>query len=520
VCSSDLGYLIAEALQGKPNTHFLSIMDCCHSGTNTRTGKARMASPTNQKVMLEDLVGHERFIKQTVDGKEKYFAPRGNHIHLAACMDKQVAMEVNVDGQSRGAFTHTLIETLMQSKKVPSYRELMERVRIKIHRLPTSQSPQPHAIGEANLSSRFLGNTTVTNMVYQVSHDQKKGWIVNMGSLHGFRPGENTIEVRVNKFFEKSITVPIAKVHSHYAEVSGMEKYDTDKIFEARIKYMETPKLKIGFAKNCSPQLIDQFRQALQKRRKSPIEWTDHHQDAQYLIHQMGNQFSLCTPNEIPSSKTWLKDTSPDSMILKAETIAEWWNVLTHQNPTTSIRPEEFEIQLYQIQAGDDKDPDDDYPIHPVDNINSPTFHLQKKNNEWKRPAFRLKIKNTGHRTLYVSVLYLTFNFEITNQFLPMEKIEAGKEEWVKDGQYLTIPLHIDDAFQDYDLDEIVEYLKIFIIADSEGITSRRDTDYFNQIGILPNLKHQQYRPAGRRRKEIPDWATKEIRIRIVKSNE
>ena len=37
----ELGYLIAKTLDGKvpedgPKVHFLSIMDCCHSGSNTR----------------------------------------------------------------------------------------------------------------------------------------------------------------------------------------------------------------------------------------------------------------------------------------------------------------------------------------------------------------------------------------------------------------------------------------------------------------------------------------------------
>ncbi len=64
-------------------------------------------------------------------------------------------------------------------------------------------------------------------------------------------------------------------------------------------------------------------------------------------------------------------------------------------------------------------------------------------------PALQLRIRNTGHRPLWVGLLYLGADFSITNALLPKEALGPGETIWALDTNsgypFRTIPLRIDD---------------------------------------------------------------------------
>jgi hypothetical protein len=98
----ELSYLVWKITHSK-NIHFVSITDCCHSGSNMRvleTGKERRTSNSDRSLPLDKFYGYEEY-EQQHPGK---YPPRGSYVHLAAARANQTAKEVRAKGQPEGRF--------------------------------------------------------------------------------------------------------------------------------------------------------------------------------------------------------------------------------------------------------------------------------------------------------------------------------------------------------------------------------------------------------------------------------
>ena len=156
--------------------------------------------------------------------------------------------------------------------------------------------------------------------------------------------------------------------------------------------------------------------------------------------------------------------------------------------------------------------------VETVDWRKPTLFPYVQANGNWHKPAFQLKIKNTGHRQLTVSLLYLGENFSITNQLIQAQILEPDQEVWAldhADGRtYITIPLQLEDHYLQAGIETIPEFFKVIVC------TEPFDTDRFNQSGIpwrVPSAAGVTRALAGRGQIEKPDWQYFEIPILIQK---
>jgi len=518
----ELSYLIWKATFTK-DLHFAAIFDCCHAGSNTKSviGTPRMAEPSPVPTTLAEYHGNKAY-KRTTTGKViEVSPPKGNHIHLAAAKANETAKELRIDNKTRGVFTYSLIETLEQNGGKLSYSDLMHIVGVKVGNRVAAQTPLLDSVEVQDKNNLFLSGVAESAASEYLITYRGNVWTVDAGAVHGIPESGGTLSLEGS-----GNTVRITKVLPNYSEVEGLAGKDTNKNYKAVVKDLSLRKLKIALAKG-NDKTADAVLKKLLKLEKSPlIELVSDPKDAVYLVRTSDKAFKLTLPDDerpvfrrVPQlteekAKVFLKDV---------EVIARRNNLLALANPRTTIRDEEFEIQLYRLKdIGADAD---DAPKELVDWRSPAVFRYERDSSgEWKQPFFQLKIKNKSSRTFYVSGLYVTDTGGITNKFLAKEELAPGTEAWLLDSfkgvQYKSIPLEVKDGYHAWGITEVTENIKLFISTDPT-----LNTDRYNQEGLPLDVPKNvvKDKDAGRSEKphpNVPDWTTKDLLLTIVRPME
>jgi uncharacterized caspase-like protein len=132
------------------------IMDCCHSGTNTRAITPPDA-PIKERFLPcpLDLIATEsgRKLRGTLRGQLGK-APRGRKrksdiVHadiqellITGCRDTQTSADAQIGGTFNGALTYYLVESIKETKGRLTYRELHQRTVAKLKQNDYDQVPQ------------------------------------------------------------------------------------------------------------------------------------------------------------------------------------------------------------------------------------------------------------------------------------------------------------------------------------------------------------------------------------------
>ena len=132
------------------------IMDCCHSGTNTRA-ITPLDAPIKERFLPcpLDLMATEsgRKLRGTLRGQLGK-APRGRKrksdiVHadikellITGCRDTQTSADAHIGGSFNGALTYYLVESITEAKGTLTYRELHQRTIAKLKSNQYDQVPQ------------------------------------------------------------------------------------------------------------------------------------------------------------------------------------------------------------------------------------------------------------------------------------------------------------------------------------------------------------------------------------------
>jgi len=214
----ETAYLLWKVSKKSPR--LVVVMDCCHSGGGTRSAApskaditTRQIPTTNKARPLSAYLGYsEGFYKLRADGIVQM--ERGNYVALAAARNNEFAKETTLEGQKRGAFNFSLIETLKCAKGDMSYGDLMSKVKAKVISLVPEQNPQLEicvptsleGITElASLDRTFLGGLPPKEDFLRIYYrDDLKGWIVNFGQMHGLSKSFSPSDPNVLAVFDYS----------------------------------------------------------------------------------------------------------------------------------------------------------------------------------------------------------------------------------------------------------------------------------------------------------------------------
>lgn len=491
----ELSYLLWRATHGK-DVHFLVITDCCHSGSSTRKMEnVRVRNITDHSALrpAEDYLGFQFYTKA---GENQYTPPRGRYIHLAACRNDQVAKEVRANGVSRGIFSCALLEILQLSYGHISYAELIGRVNILVRTKFGDQSPQIDAPQAFDKNLLFLsGISSPSEGEYLVGYDQALGWMVHVGALHGLEIGEGenstTLELTDQK---RKLTV--TEVQVDRSKVSGMDQMDRTSVYKARIVQRAGKKHYVAYSSECEEAGKELLEKAIAEDKSGMLELTAKPLDALYALHAHDRWYLANDKQEVerealfithpsgerPLFRPILGYTEENAQIFLQNTrkALRWKQVLDITNPDTRIRNDEIAIELYRItDPGNDAN---DAPGVAVEWRPHAEFPYLYDGRKWCNPGFQFRVRNTGKRTLWVSLLYLGDDFSIKNQLLPKEKLEPGQEkravEMVDGVEYYTILMQMDDIYRQWGMSSIDNYLKLIV-----G-TEEFDTDDLTQKGL------------------------------------
>ncbi len=147
------------------------ILDCCHSGTGTRTIDAFMGLPDAKKVKarylpppldysfhLENLpdLPVKRIVKTGDASRQMQIVPTLNHVLWAGCRDNQVSEETEMGGKVRGAFTYNFCEILRRTNGKSSRKTVDRLLTSALARAGFAQVPQLEASAKEMLNKPFM----------------------------------------------------------------------------------------------------------------------------------------------------------------------------------------------------------------------------------------------------------------------------------------------------------------------------------------------------------------------------
>ncbi|MEM8908999.1 MAG: caspase family protein, partial [Bacteroidota bacterium] len=457
----------------------------------------------------------------------KISVKRGKSILLAACRPSELAKEQCLPAHNlqqgwleHGLFTHTLLSILYASNTNLTYRALMNQVKTLVYRRANDQHPQLDFDHQRpkDLDRTFLDNQHAEGAsTYLLTHHNRRdnllpvGWLVKAGTINGIETGARQLPGKLLAFktdptalhfdaqADPGIPLTIDRVfatHSSIKEAHLLENKDQ----QYYILFTEFPAspLRFAFAENNEEQgtniLLDKWKQLAQK--SNYLEHVPSVMEADYLVHAKNNQFwtqKRGNTVHVFQRIQGYHEEAAAQIFKNLETIAQWHRIKRANDLNSPLNYAKIELEFNEVTR-----PSDNFmealEVKRIDDflIRNPVlrYRHEDKTRDARQgdltPRFQLKIHNheDNRRPLWFSVLYLGSNYCISNQLLPVKKLDAGQSTFIRyfDPNYgITsdlIPLKVDNPYLNARIYEIEEHFKV-IVSSQEF-----DTNDLNQDGL------------------------------------
>ena len=540
----ELSYLIAESQQGTKSP-FVAITDCCHAGSNTKTGLFQVRNvPDNlNNRPIEQYEGVDQYesILDESGAVLQLSPPQGKHIKLGACHSHQLAKELAL-GQAkmiRGVFTYALVRVLKQHGFRLSYIDLIQKTRILARRLTTDQSPQ---IESVSVPSQTLRGAFISGILegavptYQVYYGDR-GWMINAGELSGLSNKDRVILAEGTETHIQTAGIGKATLNS-----DNLIHLEQGKIYEAQVIFAAKNKLRLTFTEEANMAQRGRI-EAVHQEQKSSLISIDSYEDADYLIDADQTSIRLINSQSGNPVIPPLRGETPMVAIefyMQIQHIATWKRVTNISNTSSDFHVENIKIALSHVVAPFRHPNPDMANTTPIDRTQSELVFRYALDESgaglaWHPPEFRLSIENTSPGQIFwVSALYCGVGyiaqgryynstlFSIVNRFLENARLEANKQIDMIDTvyeeknnahiNYKSIQLNILDDYFEYGLNEMKDMIKIIVA------TEEFDTNQFVMNGIPLKIKGAgSEKDISMAPDASPDWRTYELPVTIVK---
>lgn len=458
IIDKELAYLIWQAFN-KKESHNLVIMDCCHSGNNTRSlkneseVKFRYLSSSRNKVPFESYIGYgDKAFYAEKNGKASFEIPR--YVHLAACRDDEKAQET-MEG---GLFTGKLMEALRAGGTAKSYRNLMQGLAISIANRADKQSPVAFSQDDKDLDQQFLSTAIIPfKSTFEVRGGKK--WKMFGGTVNRLTPG--TI-VRVS---DGKLTADVAleevSLKESILEPNAMTVFDKNsENIKAIVLKMEEPLMKVAVDVKDPQPLKDAYRHPY-----FTLLFDKNPPGAQYIIQTLEDGKYALFP--INGTTPLFKRESDAAVFLgNVNKVGNWLNASELKNEDPLFTKDDFIFEWETIEGEKNVQDADGVKLEKQPD----EITLSYKND--LPPAFRLKISikpNSKFNACFIKSMYLESKYGIYCDLIRNDNNELQNNNGIslsfadKGKTFTTIPVSIDEKYRLYNINETIDLLKIIV---------------------------------------------------------
>lgn len=480
LADKELRYLINQ-LDERTNANIITIFDCCHSGGNTK-GEMIIKRFRDDERLMDDASGRDwnDFIFSDTISEEsvneaaalEQVLPQGNHIHLAACEDKQSAFEVG----ERGIFTTNLVDLLRQTKGDISYRDLTNILKLKIQG-SYRQTPQIYARGDhRQIFQSFLGGITqhqkrMANVVY---NSASENWILDMGAIHGV--GQNDDKLKIDLVDNDGNSISEARIATVSPDSSRIEADEGDPLdeslaYRANVSgFIEMPLYISLSGHEDGMKAIRAFYNDSSAAADS-IRITDSPAKADYLVKAMDQGYEIRFPENDLAVVRRVDGYDEDGVtqLLKyLQHIAQWRFLKNLDNPDATITTNPpLDIHIFEVGA----DGTENEVLNENDRLSiNPNSVPERDSDESPKGEIRIKIRNRSESSFYCALLYLSQDFGVYD-LIEGSTIELNPDEEVWARGATRIPFRQEAFIKNYNWEGETHYLKLLVSSDTFDVT-------------------------------------------------
>lgn len=530
--NKEIGYLLYKTLKDKPDVHCLVIMDCCHSGSNTRSlltesspVRFRQESSSGQRLTMQDYLGFaEGYYNIDADGNAN--PEPASYISLSACRDNEKAM----DDYSGGLFSETLTGYLNSGSKTESYRNIIQNLSSTIAKRNGLQNPV--AFPDDKIDQPFLGGKLMPyTPSYEVRYLGGSGlWQLQAGALQGIVPSSGNQKTKVN-ILPLNIEAEVTDVQDFTATLTGSSLSKLDKensFYKATIQQLAIKRLVVGISEilKAKPKLVQLLKNAFDPvKHQYIILDTEAKESSEYIVNigEINKEMLFYLTQAVNDVPVFKAEADPLSFLNNADAVGKWLYVKSLKSGNSIFTSDDFIFTVEKVE-GESSDlairntlkgkPE---PVKPGDQID-----LQYK--EDHSPMLRFSVKLTpgsGINECYVQAVYFDSLFGIFTGFIEpdVSRLTATGEIRLRlklrGKDYDLIQFILDKEYQAYNINEIVEHLKIIVSAQPnvqiQGFKQDALTLEFRKInqatrGFEKESDHQH----------ISGWAAFDFSLRII----
>ncbi|MGD9705748.1 MAG: caspase family protein [Acidimicrobiia bacterium] len=455
LADKELGLLLDEV--GSRGAHVVAMLDCCHSGDGTRDAfvTARQWVPTiprdadpAEQAAIEKLNG-PRPLDGFLDGTLQHFQsrPPAAHVALTACQSSELAKELVIGDEHRGAFSATMIEVLETVGSEADYRTVVAAVRSRLERTVERQRPGVHPVDAGGLGDgRFLDGTVEPAPASFLMTKSESGWSVDAGAVHGLRAPAEGEEFRLACIGADGTPcgqVRVVSVDTGRAAVEPVDWGPADTAYRAVISWVPLPMATVTFdagAADAADGAYEQVRQVLAASGPSGapspyvresvsgstpgrlalrVRFEDDERDGPCLRVLRADGSAA-----IPTAASTVACSDPAraarTVVQQLEHLARW-EQLRELGSHRSALTHAVRLRIYPAHADEMALPSGREPLPLAGEYTIPYGP------DGEAPNVFMHLRNDAQRDLYVALLDLTDRLEC-DVLYPTQKIAAGTE--------------------------------------------------------------------------------------------
>ena len=463
----ELAWLLWKTFSGK-KSHVLMLMDCCHSGNNTRNLKNeddvrfRYLSSDRNKIPFEQYLGYGDTDFYSRDGgKLRIKMPR--YVHLAACRDDEKAQET----MQGGLFTNRLTEALRSGGAANSYRQLMQGLAISVGNRAERQTPVAFAVEEGDLDQQFLSaSIRPYRPFYNVRyHAREKRWKIYGGAMHGLKTGD-TLRLSDGSRQADVVLQEVTPAWS-WATPQGFDE-DSAAVTAVLVRSAAAV-MKVGVppALREIVALTDVVKAPGGSGGDRPAEnaggntypyvtWlSESAPGVQYVIRQLADGAYVLLPvnGEMPLFK---RQPNAAVFLENVDKVGRWLSALELQHQAAGLSQGNFVFQ-WAAEPG---------------TVLHDGVALQYEGGQYPSFGLRMSIHpDSPLKTCYVKALYLGSKYGINTSLIRNDdnKLTNTPGSYLdlslqyQGNTYTRLPVSIDEAYARYNIRDITDYLKVVV---------------------------------------------------------